>query len=218
MVGNAMTDDIQVRQQLVEIGRRLWQRGLVSANDGNLSVRLGPESLLCTPSGVSKGFLKGEDLVVTDLDGIPVSKDAKPSSELKMHVAIYQQRTDVRAVVHAHPPHATAFALLGRSLPRHIMPEMEVLLGLVPVIPYRTPGTQEFADAFHEHVADCDAFILSNHGATTVGRSIEEAWFRMESLDQSCRILLLAMQAGTLQEIPTELRELLEQQRKACRA
>lgn len=210
-------NELQARQDLVEIGRRLWQRGLVSANDGNLSVRLGDDKLLCTPSGVSKGFLRAENLVITNLAGESVEQARKPSSELKMHVKIYRSRRDVKAIVHAHPPHATAYALLQRPLPRFIMPEMEVLLGPVAVVPYRTPGTQEFADAFDQFVSTCDAFILNNHGATTVGRSLEEAWFRMESLDQSCRILLLAMQTGEPKEIPEQHRAVLEEQRQAYR-
>lgn len=209
--------EAQARQDLVEIGRRLWQRGLVSANDGNLSVRVGNDVLLCTPSGVSKGFLTAEDLVTTTTTGEPLVQSCKPSSELKMHVKIYNSRADVKAVVHAHPPHATAYALLQRPLPRYLMPEMEVLLGSVAIVPYRTPGTQEFADAFDQFVSTCDAFILSNHGATTVGRSLEEAWFRMESLDQSCRVLLMAMQAGEPREIPEEYRTVLDQQRQNYR-
>lgn len=205
------------RVMLCEIGRRLWNRGLVSANDGNLSIRLAPDRILCTPSGISKGFLAPEDLIITDMDGVAISA-GKASSELKMHLEIYRQRKDVNAVVHAHPPHATAFALQGRVPPRFVMAEMEVLLGPMALLPYKSPGTVEFAEAFREQLQNFEVFILSNHGATCIGKTLEDAWHRMESLDQSCKILLLAEQTGKLVEIPDAMRIVLEQQRTAYRA
>lgn len=182
-----------LREQVCEIGRRLWQRGLVAAHDGNISVRLDSESLLCTPTSMSKGFLNADDLVIVNQAGIKLEGRLEPSSELKMHLAIYGRRPDVNAVVHAHPPHGTAFALRERALPQGVMPEIDVLLGETPVVPFSTPGTQKFADAVGSAASGgANVFILARHGITTCGTTLQEAWFRMESLDHCCRILLAA--------------------------
>lgn len=182
---------------ICEIGRRLWQRNLIAANDGNISVRLDGGRILCTPSGVSKGFLGESDWVITDSSGKKLAGRRDPSSELKMHAAIYNVRPQARAVVHAHPPHATAFAVAGMAVPERVMPEIDVLLGRVGLVPYIAPGTQELADGVGAEAAKAaSAILLGNHGATTCGDDLDEAWLRMESLDQCCRILLNALTLG----------------------
>lgn len=190
---------------ICEIGRRLWQRNLIAANDGNISMRLDGERILCTPSGVSKGFLGADDWVITDAAGRKLKGQREPSSELKMHLAIYGVRPDVGAVVHAHPPHATAFAVAGQTVPARVMPEIDVLLGRVGLVPYIAPGTQELADAVGaEAKAENDAsnaILLGNHGATTCGVDLEAAWLRMESLDQCCQILINARALGEWREM-----------------
>ncbi|HSA24843.1 MAG TPA: class II aldolase/adducin family protein, partial [Myxococcota bacterium] len=155
----------QARQELVEYGRRLWLRGFVAANDGNLSVRLDGERVLTTPTGVSKGFMAPDDLLVTDLGGARVEGRGRPSSELPMHLEIYRGRPDVRAVVHAHPPVATAFAVAGIPLDQCLLPEMVVSLGAIPIAPYGTPSTEEIPASIRPFVPRCDAVLLANHGA-----------------------------------------------------
>ncbi len=205
-------DEQMLREELCRICSRLWQRELIAANDGNVSVRLTENAILCTPSGVSKGFLRPENLVVTDLQCDKLSGSMAPSSELKMHGEIYRRRPDVQAVVHAHPPHATAFAVAGLALPTYVMPEIDVLLGAVPLVGYETPGTEQLAVAAGQAAAGVgvSALLLANHGAVTFGPSLEMAWLRMESLDQCCRILLLAMQAGGWRQIPSGQRQELD--------
>lgn len=209
-------DEQVLREMICKIGARLWKRELIAANDGNISVRLKSTTLLCTPSGISKGFLQPNDLVVTDLEGEKVSGSLNPSSELKMHVEIYRHRQDVGAVVHAHPPNATAFAVARLEIPRYVMPEIDVLLGAVPLIPYQTPGTQRLADAVGASAGagvGQNALLLGNHGAVTCGATLEIAWLRMESLDQCCRILLLSRGMGGWKLIDEEKREELDELR-----
>ncbi|MCX7625000.1 MAG: class II aldolase/adducin family protein [Candidatus Sumerlaeaceae bacterium] len=189
------------RDALCEIGRRVWQREYIASNDGNFSVLLGPNRVLCTPTMVSKGFMDPAELPVVDLDGKIISGPKPPTSEIRVHLAIYRHRPDVRAVVHVHPPHATAFAVVRRNLPKCILPEVEVFLGEIPLVPYATPGTQEFADITIPYMQTHNAFLLTNHGAITLGSDPFEAYYRMETLEQYCRILILASQLGDLKEL-----------------
>jgi len=191
-------DDVEKsgRLEICEIGRRLWTRGLVAAHDGNISMRFAESFLLCTPSGMSKGHMNPRDIVVVNLEGNPKDPSQQPSSELKMHLEIYRNRPDIEAVVHAHPPFATAFAVTGESLPKGIMPEIDVLLGDVVLLPYTRPGTYDLAESFRPFVDKTNAFLMSNHGATTIGKTLEEAWFRMESLDACCKTLIAARMIG----------------------
>lgn len=187
-----ITTETEARRQICEIGHRLWTRGLVAAHDGNISVRLENDRILCTSSGVSKGFMDPSSLVLVDYEGQPVAGNQLPSSELKMHLEIYKCRPDVDAVVHAHPPHGTAYALKGIGLPHGVMPEIDMLLGETPVVPYLTPGTQEFALAVADAAkAGANVLVLQRHGITTVGEDLISAWFRMESMDHCCKILML---------------------------
>jgi len=192
----------QARQELLEIGRRLWLRGFVAANDGNLSVRLDGGRLLATPTGLSKGFMQPEDLVVTDLEGAVLEGRGRPSSELGMHLEVYRGRPDVRAVVHAHPPVATAFAVAGLPLDQCLLPEMVLSLGAIPVAPYGTPSTDEIPASIRPFVPRCDAVLLANHGAVTWADSLLGAFYRMETLEHTATITHHAMALGRLNPLP----------------
>jgi L-fuculose-phosphate aldolase len=187
---------IQAREAMCEYGRRLWQRGFVAANDGNLSCRIDEERILTTPTGVSKGFMRPDDLILCDLAGRVISGAGRPSSELKMHLAVYQARTDIRAVVHAHPPVATAFALAGVPLEQCLLPESVLSLGAIPIAPYGTPSTDEIPRGLAPFIPRCDAVLLANHGAVTWAATLEAAYFRMETLEHTACITLNARLLG----------------------
>lgn len=188
---------------IVQVCRRLYERGLVAGPDGNVSVRLTEESILVTPSGLSKVDVTPDDLVVVHLDGAVLDGRRAPSSELAMHLRIYRRRADVRAVVHAHPPTATGFAVAGESFMAPVLPEVILQMrgGAVPLVPYATPGTEELPDAMEPFLAAHDAFLLANHGATTVGPTLVAAHQRMESLEHAARILLAARALGRVNEL-----------------
>jgi L-fuculose-phosphate aldolase len=187
----------KAREEICEVGRRLWQRGLVAGGDGNISVRVGEDRLLCTPSGECKGFLRPDDLVVMALDG-RVLDGRRPSSEIRMHLEIYRARNDARAVVHAHPPYATAFSVSGIPLDRCVLPEAILTMGAVPIAPYGTPSTEEVPEAIRGLVERCDALLLENHGAVTLGDSLRAAHFRMENLEHTAAVIHHAIQLGSV--------------------
>ena len=197
-VGNAgsFTSEWKVREQMCEIGRRVYAKGFAAANDGNISFRLSDDRVLCTPTRVSKGFMKPDDLCIVDMDGKQVSGKRKRSSEILLHLTIMQTRQDVKSCVHCHPPHATAFAVAHEPIPKCTMPEFEVFLGEVAITPYETPGGQKFADTVIPYVRDTDTIILANHGTITYGSDLEDAYFKTEIIDAYCRILILAKQIG----------------------
>jgi L-fuculose-phosphate aldolase len=191
----------RAKEAIVEVGRRLWLRGLIAGSDGNISVRLDENRLLTTPTGVSKGFLDPELLVITDMEGRILSGDRRPSSELKMHLEIYRQRKEVEAVVHAHPPVATAFSVAGVNLDRCVLSEVVLTLGAVPTVPYATPSTDEVPESLHAIIPNCDAVLLANHGAVTWSETLESAWFKMESLEHTANILFHAMSLGNVNSL-----------------
>lgn len=198
------SSESDLRTLMCEIGRRVWAREYVAANDGNFSVRLRDGRFLCTPTLVSKGFMTVDDLVVIDDRGDVVQGGRKATSEIKMHLEIYRKRPEINAIVHAHPPHAAAFAVTHENLPRFVLPEVEIWLGHVPLVPYFSPGTQEFAEALAHAAAEKDAFILANHGSVTIGRDLTEAYFRMETLEQYCKVVILAASVGRIQPLMGE--------------
>src|SRR4051794_15450 len=197
MAGDLMSE-WKLREEMCEIGRRVYNKGFAAANDGNISYRLGEDRVLCTPTRVSKGFMKPDDLCIVDLDGKQVSGKRKRSSEILLHLAIMKARPDVKACVHCHPPHATAFAVAHEPIPKCTMPEFEVFLGEVAITPYETPGTQAFADTVVPYVKDTDTILLANHGTITAGSDLMDAYFKTEIIDAYCRILILAKQLGTV--------------------
>src|SRR5215467_9251097 len=166
-----MSTEAQLRADICEVGRRLWVRGYVASNDGNISVRIAPDRLLMTPASVSKGFMTPDMMVVTDLDGTLVAgaPGRKPSSEAMMHLVAYRQRPDVQAVVHAHPPLSTGFAVAGIALDRAVLAEVVTTLGSIPIADYGTPSTRELADAVEPLVKAHDGLLLANHGALALG-------------------------------------------------
>ncbi len=186
----------KLREQMCEIGRRVYAKGFAAANDGNISYRLSEDRVLCTPTRVSKGFMKPDDLCIVDIDGKQVSGKRKRSSEILLHLSVMKARPDVRSCVHCHPPHATAFAVAHEPIPKCTMPEFEVFLGEVAMTKYETPGGQKFADTVLPYVKDTDTIILANHGTITYGSDLEDAYFKTEIIDAYCRILILAKQLG----------------------
>jgi L-fuculose-phosphate aldolase len=186
---------------IVRVCRRLYERGLVAGPDGNVSVRLPNGSILVTPSGMSKVDVEVGDLVVVDTSGTVLEGGRRPSSELRMHLRIYERRSDVRAVVHAHPPTATGFAVAGESFVAPVLPEVILQMGEVPIVSYATPGTDELADTFDPYIDRHDAFLMANHGATTLGHTLEVAHQRMESLEHAARIVFTARMLGTVNEL-----------------
>jgi L-fuculose-phosphate aldolase len=191
----------RLRAEIVEIGRRVYDRGYVASNDGNISVRLDDRSILITPTGVSKGFMKPGDLIVVDLRGRVLEGTKRPSSETHMHLQIYRDRPDVNAVCHAHPPYATGFAVAGIPLDRKILPEFVIALGSVPVVEYGATGTAELYGTLRRYVPHYDAFLLANHGAVTVGDSVLGAYHRMETLEHAAMIQFVAHQLGRVNEL-----------------
>jgi L-fuculose-phosphate aldolase len=181
---------------VVTVCRRLYERGLIAGGDGNVSVRLGSDRILVTPAGVSKVDVAAEDLLELRLDGTRVRGSGRASTEVAMHLRIYQRRPDVGAVVHAHPPTATGFAVAGEGFAECVLPELIFQVGWVPLVPYGTPGTPELADRFEPFVMEHDAFLMANHGATTCGPTLTVAHQRMESLEHAARILFTARTLG----------------------
>ncbi|MFZ2412939.1 MAG: class II aldolase/adducin family protein [Candidatus Cryosericum sp.] len=194
---------METAAKLVEIAKRLYERNMNAALGGNVSIRLGDE-IAITPAGINKGFMTEDDVIVVDMAGNKLRGNGRPSSEGKMHYEIYKLRVDVHAVIHAHPPFAVSFALAHRDLPDDILPEATIVLGRVPCLPYVTPSTMELAQEVAQGLARCNAALMANHGAITVGVDLEEAYNRMELLEQTCMSIVYASTIGGLHHIPPE--------------
>src|SRR6188508_1682534 len=205
----------RLRADIVEVGRRLWTRGFVASNDGNISVRIGPDRLLMTPASVSKGFMSPEMMVITDLNGTLVSgaPGRKPSSETLMHLVAYRERPDVGAVVHAHPPISTGFAVAGIPLDRAVLAEVVTTLGSIPIAEYGTPSTQELPAAVRKYIKAHDGLLLANHGAVTCCRTVTTAYYKMETIEHFAKISLVARLLGGENLIAREEVERLQQLR-----
>ena len=203
---NEMTVN-EIKQQICEIGHRVWQQGWVAANDGNITVKLSDDRFLATPTGISKSFLVPEMIIEIDGEGKVVDGNTKyrPSSELPMHLRCYRERDDVRAVVHAHPPTATGFAIANIPLDKYTMPEAIISLGSVPIAKYGTPSTQEVPDAVAVYLPDHDVMLLQNHGAISVGADLITAYYRMECLELFAKTSLVARQLGGEKERDSRL-------------
>jgi L-fuculose-phosphate aldolase len=206
-----MMNEYKIKEQICEIGRRVYAKGFAAANDGNISCRISDNEVICTPTMVCKGFMKCEDMCKVDLEGKQLAGTRKRSSEILLHLAVYKNRPDVKAVVHCHPPHATAFAVAGVPIPQCVLPEVEVFLGDVPTAVYDTPGTQKFADTIVPHLKASNTIILANHGTVTFGPDLEKAYWNSEIIDAYCRILILAKQLGNVNYFnPQQTKELLD--------
>ena len=186
----------QIRADIVEVGRRLYARAYVASNDGNISVRLDAERLITTPKSVSKGFMTADMMVVVDYNGKKVAGEREPSSELPMHLEIYRSRPDVNAVVHAHPPLATGFAVAGIPLTRAVLAEVITTLGSIPIAEYATPSTSELPEAVRKYIKVHDGLLLANHGAVTCGRDVISAYYKMETIEHFAKISLVARLLG----------------------
>lgn len=201
----------KVKQDICEIGRRLYNKGFAAANDGNITVRIGENEILCTPTMHSKGFLKPDDICTIDMQGTQIAGRKKRSSEALLHLEVYRQRSDIKSVVHCHPPHATAFAVAREPIPQCVLPEVEVFLGDVPITQYETPGGQEFASTIRPFVQKTNILVLANHGTVSFGEDVERAYWWTEILDAYCRILMLARSLGKVHYFSEgKERELLE--------
>ena len=206
-----MVDEWKIKQEICQIGRRVFDRGFSAANDGNISYRIEDNVVLSTPTLVSKGFLEPDDICTVDLAGNQLAGRKKRTSELLLHLEIYKGDPSVKAVVHCHPPHATAFAVAGIEIPTCILPEVEVFLGPVPTAVYETPGTQAFAETVRPYLGKCNTIVLKNHGTVSFADSLERALWYTEILDAYCRILMMARQLGNVERIsPPKVNELLD--------
>jgi L-fuculose-phosphate aldolase len=201
----------KLKQDICEIGRRIYAKGFAAANDGNITVRVAENEILCTPTMHCKGYLKPEDICLIDMTGKQLAGIKKRSSEALLHLEIYRQRPDVKSVVHCHPPHACAFAIAREPIPQCILPEVEVFLGDVPITKYETPGGQAFADTIQPFVKKTNIILLANHGTVSYGTDVEKAYWWTEILDAYCRMLLLSKQLGRVNFFDEKKeRELLE--------
>jgi len=189
-------NESQLREAIVEIGRRLYARGYTASNDGNISTRLDDRRLLMTPKSVCKGFMTTDMMVITDLEGKKLAGERDPSSEMQMHLEVYRQRPDAGAVVHAHPPIATGFAVAGIALDRAVLAEVVTTLGSVPIADYATPSTKELPEAVRKYVKAHDGMLLANHGALALGTDLFAAYYKMETIEHAAHISLVARQLG----------------------
>jgi L-fuculose-phosphate aldolase len=185
-----------LRADIVEVGRRMYGRRFTASNDGNISIRLGPDRLLMTPKGVCKGFMTPDMMCITDLEGKKLQGDRDPSTEMLMHLEVYRQRPDVQAVVHAHPPIATGFAVAGIPLDRPVLAEVLTTLGSIPIAAYATPSTKELPEAVRKYIKAHDGMLLANHGALTVGGDVFAAYYKMETIEHFATISLAARLLG----------------------
>lgn len=198
-----MVNEFEIKKQICEIGRRIYSQGMVAANDGNVSVKLNDHEFLCTPTGVSKGFMTPEYICKVNEKGevIQANPGFRPSSEIKMHMRVYKERPDVKSVVHAHPIFATSFAIAGIPLTQPIMPEAVIALGCVPIAEYGTPSTDEIPDAVEKYLQYFDAVLLANHGALTYSDSLLNAYYKMESLEFYAKLLFNSKMLGGPKEL-----------------
>ncbi len=186
----------KVKQEICEIGDRLYKKGFAAANDGNISYRVSENEVVCTPTQICKGFMKPDDLCVVDMEGKQIAGHRKRTSEVMLHLAIMKTRPEVKSVVHCHPPHATAFGIAREPVPQCVIPEVEIFLGDVPITKYAIPGGQEFADTVLPFVHKSNVIILANHGTVSYGETVERAYWWTEILDAYCRILMLSRSLG----------------------
>ncbi|MBN2561950.1 MAG: class II aldolase/adducin family protein [Phycisphaerae bacterium] len=200
----------KIRNEICEIGRRVYARGFAAGNDGNISYRLSDDLVVCTPTLICKGFMTTDDLCTVDLDGHQLFGRRRRTSEILLHLEIYRGNQDAKAVVHAHPPHATAFAITHEEIPSGVLPEIELFLGVVPRAEYKTPGTSEFAASIRPFIGKANTVVLSNHGTVSWAPTLEQAYWHTEMLDTYCRVLILAKLIGNVERISPPNMETLQ--------
>jgi len=201
-------DESAARKQIIEVGKLLYDRSYVVSSDGNVSIRLSEDRILATPTMMCKGRMTEDDLALTDMNGTAVS-DKRASSELAMHLLIYKMRPDIKAVCHAHPPHGTAFAVAGLAIDKPILSEVILTLGCVPLTSYGTPSTDELTDAMKPYVAHHNALLMANHGAVAYGADLWQAFDRLETLEHTAKIAILAKALGGANDLPQDAIEKL---------
>ncbi len=208
-------DISRIQYDLLDIAKLVWHKGWVAWNDGNLSYRLDNDRILITPTGESKGFLKKEDLVIIDFEGNIIEGNKKPTSERLMHIEIYNNRPDIKAIVHTHPPYSTAFSTLGKDLDIPLLPEMVLVAGKIPCAPYATPSTEEVALSIRKYTREYNAILLQNHGLVTFDVDLQKAYYRTESAEHFAKILFIASCLGDYKVISEDkLKELNKIKRK----
>jgi L-fuculose-phosphate aldolase len=205
-----MASEREIRREIAAVCRRIYEKGLVAATDGNVSVRLDDRRILVTPSGLSKGDVTEQNVILCDRAGKKIAGELDPSSEIRLHLAVYDERSDVRAVVHAHPPVATAFTIAGVTLAEMVIPEVVVTLGTIPTAEYATPASAEGPLVIRKYIHNYDALLLDRHGTLTVGKTPWEAYFKLEKVEHAALIQFLARQMGNVRRLsPDELKRLV---------
>ena len=197
-------NEAALRNDICEVGRRLYMRNLTAATDGNISVRLGEGRYLCTPSAISLGFMRPEDLIIADDDANKVAGEGRVTSEFRTHLEAHHERPDIEAVIHAHPPNVTALSLAGISMADAVLPEMVVLFGGVPATGYAMPGSPDGAGVIRELIRECDALMLDRHGALSIGLDVFDAYYKMEKVEHAASILVTAHLLGGSPELLTK--------------
>src|SRR5690242_3252286 len=201
----------EYREDICKVGQLVFQKGWVAANDGNITIRLDAERILATPTGVCKGMMSCEDLIIVDMKGNKIAGRAERTSEIAMHTTIYGMRPDIKAVVHAHPPVSTGYATAGRTLNLALLPEVVIGLGCVPLADYGLPGTPALTDPMLPLIPKYDALMMANHGAVCYGEDVFKAYFKMETVEHFARIHLVAELLGGPKVLPrTEVDKLLD--------
>ena len=203
MIPMAKTEK-ELRQDIVEIGRYVWQKGWIAANDGNITIRLDENRVLCSPTGVCKGLMQSEDLIIVDMQGRKLEGRLEGTTEIAMHLAVYNLRPDIKSVLHAHPPVATGFATAGRPLNLALLPEIVIGLGCIPLAGYGLPGTPALIEPMLPLIPKYDALMMGNHGVVSYGEDVFKAFFRMESVEHFARITLVAELLGGPTVLPRD--------------
>ncbi len=209
-----MENEAALRELICDIGIRVWQRGMASANSGNISARLDADTVLITPTLVSKGFMRPEQLLVTNLEGEVLRGEGFPTTETPMHLRLYREKNGIGGVVHAHPPVATSFAVAGKPIDKHLIPEAVIFLGEVPLVPFHPPGSPELAEAIVSYLEEYDAVLMENHGVICWGSDVEQAYHRLETVEFCAQVTLTAQLLGGARELPREPLENLLKIRK----
>ncbi len=199
-----MLTDWEIRRNIIAFGKKAYEKGLVAASDGNISVRLFDDRLMITPSGATLGNLNPDNLIYLDLNGTILQGRKNPSSELPMHLMIYQQRPDVRAIIHTHPQVTTAFSVAGESLSVPVLPEMVIMFDTIPIAPYASPSSIESAEAIEPYIQNHDLIILDHHGVVALGQSLNDAFLKLEKLEHTAKTLLAAKQLGGINPLSPE--------------
>ncbi len=201
---SSFKSESEYRRDIIEVCKRIYQKGFVASNDGNVSVRMSKNEILATPTGINKGDLSPDQLIKVNMHGDVVEGFLKPSSELKLHIRAYEERPDIRSVVHAHPPISTGFAVAGIALDQMAIPEVIATLGKVPLAPYATPSTDELAHTIDELIGECNAILLANHGVVCVGPDVYSAYYTLERVEHSAYIIWVAKSLGGEKELSRE--------------